>query len=334
MNKENVLDIIKKCYTGSENKSLSKHSFCNFTGLDIGNNEYISYSSGEKYIWKYFIKYINFIFQKYENLLIIQNDNDIIVKNNKLNIVFDLTFHKSFHIYIDTPYPRNIRKYLIYGTYADPLSTMPYFRTSELRSMKNEFNHGDIVSTGDSYYILKNETFKKRTWKECSTDSDDNLCIEYSYVQSRGYLYYIGLMKFFKISYLPLDINREEFINLITGDIYVSNPNQYYEDDIVMNTKSNPFLDVNKDENKEFNNTEINRKFGEIIMNNDKYFIKLDETHEVALDENIARQFITIKGYNYYYKICKEFENEWKCMISPFEVLNLYTLEINKIKIG
>lgn len=327
----NILNIIKEHYKTVNVLSPLKATYCNLSGEDIKNNEYIRYETGETYLIKYLEKYINFISKSSSNMS--YEDNKINIEYNNILISFDLTFKKSFHSYVNHPYSNEVSKYLIYGTYSEIENTKPYFKKNDLKSIKKYFKHGDIVSTGDQYFIMKNEKLKKRTWKKIDLYFDNSLFIDYNYVQSRGYLYYIGLRKFFDINVLPLDNKNDEMYNIESSYLFESNSDQYTDD--ILDEKCNTFLDINEDENKEYNDQKklLNREYGKIIMKDNDFYIKFDDTNHIKIEENIARQFIYIRGHVYYHNISQEFEKEWKCLISPFEVLNFYNGKINKIKL-
>jgi hypothetical protein len=324
----NILNTIKEHYKTID---VLKAKYCNLSGEEIKDKPYIRYISGETYLLKYLEKYIEFIINQSTDIK--QEDNKIVVKCNKIMITFDLTFEKSFHSYVIHPYSQKISKYLIYGTYSCLNNTKPYFRTSELKLLKKHFKHGDIVSIGEQHYILKNTNIKKRTWRKIELYFDDSLFIDYQYVQSRGYLYYIELSKYFNINVLPLDNKNDEMYDIRSTFMFESNPEQYTDE--ILDDKCNTFVDIDDDENKEYNegkNT-LNREYGKVIMKGDDYCISFDDTNHVKIDENIPRQFIYIRGYVYYHNICREFEKEWKCLVSPFEILNLGTGGIGKMKL-
>ena len=202
------LNTIKEHYKNSNVFSPLKARYCNLSGEEIKNKPYIRYESGETYIEKYLEKYINFITKQSNN--IIENEKEIIFECGDKKIIFDLTFKQSFHSYVNHTYSKDVSKYLIYGVYSDISKTNPYFRVNELKLIKKNFKHGDIVSTGDFHYIFKNAKKKHRTWKKIDLYFDDSLFIEFQYVQSRGYLYYIELSKHFNIHVLPLDNKNDE----------------------------------------------------------------------------------------------------------------------------
>lgn len=335
MIKKDLLNLISDHYNKIDNSKIDNEiNFCCLSGLLVNKDRYITYKSGQKYLWKYFEKYINFIFEKYEPIVVKKDDESILLKINNMIINFDLKFNKSFHSYVDNNYPKYTKKYLIYGTYSDVLNTKPYFRKNDLKILKNQFKHGDIVYTGDYYYILNAKNNKKKTWKLCDTNLDDILTIPYNYIQERGYLYYTKLNKYFNTGYLPLDNNYDEYINLNNKDIYSNNPENFCDDDVDIKSTKNSFLDINKDENKDNDLDNLNKLFGKVVKINNEYYILIDENNKVLIENNIARQFIKIRGYIYYHNICKDFDLHWKCLVSPFEVLNLNNLEIKFIKLN
>lgn len=328
-----MLNTIKEHYKLANVYSPTTVSFCNLSGEDISEgNEYIQYKSGEVYLLKYLQKYIDFITK--QSTKITENDDSIIVECDNITITFDLKFEVSFHTYCVHPYSEIVTKYLVYGTYSCLKDTKPYFRTEELKLIKRYFKHGDIVSNGLNHYILKNATIKKRTWKKIDLYFDDSLFVEFHYVQSRGYLYYIELGKYFDINVLPIDNKNDEMYDIKYCCMFESNSNQYTDE--ILDEKTNPFLDVNEDENKEYNDEKdtVNREYGKVIIKDKDFYIKYDETNHIKIDENIARQFIYIRGHVYYHNICREFEKEWKCLVSPFEVLNLSNGIISKVEIS
>lgn len=329
-----ILNTIKEHYKLCKVSSPLKARYCNLSGEEIKDKPYIRYKSGETYLEKYLEKYITFITNQSDN--IIENEKsekEIIVECGDIKITFDLIFEKSFHSYVGHPYSDEVAKYLIYGVYSPLGDTKPYFRVNELKLIKKNFKHGDIVSTGENHYILKNTKMKNRTWKKIELYYDDSLFIEFHYVQSRGYLYYIGLSKFFDINVLPLDAKNDEMYDIRSSSMFESNPEQYTDE--LLDDKPNTFLDVDDDENKEYKDgkSTFNREYGKVIMKDNECCISFDDTNHVKIDENIPRQFIYIRGHVYYHNICREFEKEWKCLVSPFEVLNLGTGGIGKIKL-
>ena len=339
------LELVQQKYNEKCNTLINykhKYNYCNLSGAPIKDNKIIIYKSGEIYLWKYFCKYIDFLVN-YNNYIIEYNtdnnfDDNVLLfvnKEKKHNIKFDLTFEKSFHLYIDNSYHNNIQKFLIYGTYSHPLNTKPYITTNVLKDIKMYFSHGDIVFTGDNYYIMKNIKKTKKTWKKIDSDLNDNLTIDFEYVASRGYSYYINLQKYFNIIELPLDDKKEDYMNLIDKNIYSSDCDKYVDEITSTNKKPTPFLDVQDGENEDFNKKieNINNEYGRVIIKNDKFYIMYDKDNHIELTDNIARQFTYIRGFSYYYNICQEFDKEWKCLISPFEYINLGNMEISKIKL-
>jgi hypothetical protein len=330
----NILNTIKEHYKLNNVSSPFKARYCNLSGEEIKDKPYIRYKSGETYLEKYLEKYITFITNQSDHIIEHEkSEKEIIVECGDIKITFDLTFDKSFHSYVDHPYSDEVDKYLIYGVYGKLSNTKPYFRVNELKLIKKNFKHGDIVSTGENHYILKNAKMKNRTWKKIECYFDDSLFIEFQYVQSRGYLYYIELSKHFDIHVLPLDGKNDEMYDIRSSSMFESNPEQYTDE--ILDDKPNTFLDVAESENKEHNENKntLNREYGKVIRKEDDYYICFDDTNHVKIDENIPRQFIYIRGHVYYHNICREFKKEWKCLVSPFEVLNLGTGGIGKIKL-
>ena len=351
------INLHKCCNISDEN--INQHKYCNLSGEPIKDERIICYKSGEIYLWKYFEKYINYLIDcwkfsvdkklpykyilKGTNSLKKEQDGDI--QNKECCIEFDLTFTTSFHHYIKTPYDINTIKYLIYGTYSFPFNTKPYFTSKKLKVIKEYFKHGDIVSTGEHHYIMKSIKMKKKIWKKIDyiTYNDDYeiiqqenepLIIEFQYVMARGFSHYISLSNYFNIKELPMDDKKEDYFNIRDKYIYSSDENKYVDDIPEQDKKSNPYMDVNNDENEDLSKgDEINNEYGRVIIKNKKFYIMYDDKQHIELTENIARQFIYIRGYTYYYNICREYGEVWKCLISPLEVINLGTMEISKVKI-
>ena len=351
---DNFLEIIQVNYEKIENeikKDITLHKYCNLSGDLIKNDKIICYKSGEIYLWKYFKKYINYLIDCLNFTVNNIDSNKYTLEynessNKNCTIEFDLTFTNSFHHYIKTPYYNNTIKYLIYGTYSSPFNTKPYFTTSVLKDLKEYFKHGDIVFAGEFHYIMKSIKMKKKTWKKINYITYDDeyqfiqqenepIIIEFQYVMARGYLHYISLSNYFNIKELPMDDKKDDYFNIRDKYIYSSDENKYIDDIPEQDKKSNPYMDVNKDENEELSkDNDINNDYGRVIIKNKKFYIMYNDKQHIELKDNIARQFIYIRGYTYYYNICKEYGEEWKCLISPLEVLNLGTMKISKVKIN
>ena len=121
---------------------------------------------------------------------------------------------------------------------------------------------------------------------------------------ARGFLHYISLSNYFNIKELPMDDKKEDYFNIRDKYIYSSDENKYVDDIPEQDKKSNPYMDVNNDENEDLSKgNEINNEYGRVIIKNKKFYIMYDDKQHIELTENIARQFIYIRGYTYYYNI-------------------------------
>ena len=244
-------------------------------------------------------------------------------------------FNKTFHLYIDNAYSSDLIKYLIYPVYKNIYDIKPYINQSNLKHIKNSFNHGDLVYTGNNHFILKNVKKGSKKWKKCeySIENEANIFIPFEYIQSRGFEYYISINRYFTIAPLSLDIlNNEIFdfknkrIESNVVDIY-DDPEmaQYY---LETADTDEPPIDIKSDVDV------ISSYFGELVVKDDILHVHLTEKDTMPLiNNNIAPHFIKAKGFSYYFEIASEFSYNLKTLISPLEILNLNTMEIEKIKI-
>ena len=193
-----------------------------------------------------------------------------------------------------------------------------------MKRIKKYFSHGDICYTGSKYYILKHIIGNKKVWRECYLDECNKLKIPFEYIQSNGYLHYINNIISEKISMLPLDNSETEFYNHEEKYLFPEPTTQW---DI-----ADEYLDKDV---KKYNETyDDNLLKGIMRINDEKFQIKTSHDTWVDLVDNfINNEYISDKGIRYYAKIAQEFESKFKVLISPFEILHMPEMKIEKIDI-
>jgi hypothetical protein len=259
----------------------------------------------------------------------------------------------------------------VFNNYLIPLKVeryniKPYIRQNDdnvtLKSLKRYIEHGEVLYDGLNYFIGK----RKKAGlmgimyldehdsydyyeKQCLT-TEEYYVIPYSYVCDRGITFFLKYKKFNYPLLLQLEKDKNIYYDIMYDEIYPrprETSNDYYIDNVDDSMNEN-VINIDEDDDNE---DEVSHKIdnlddeikedeiallnhGKFKINNDTYFFYTNSNEWEVFKGEIDRYYVEKRGLNYYRVIAKEHELSIGVHITPFETIDLKTMEVQRIMDG